>query len=94
MVVDAAMRFTRALYRAWDAKPPWWNGRTVDAHFVHVPTDSATTSVWCEAAVEGVVLHERDVKLSARLIRVRRDIAAGRLQRRVAHGQPYWTEAA
>ena len=29
-----------------------------------------------------------------RLTLVRRDIAAGRIARRTAHGQPYWTEVA
>ena len=44
--------------------------------------------------MDGVVVFERGLRLSARLARVRRDIAAGHLVRRIAHGQPYWTEVA
>jgi hypothetical protein len=49
--------------------------------------------VWGEAAVDGVLLFERDFVLSAALASVRRDIADGRLIRRVLHGQPYWVAA-
>jgi hypothetical protein len=50
--------------------------------------------VWGEVAVDGVVLYERGLDVSADLARIRREIAAGRLVRRTAHGQPYWTSAA
>ena len=49
---------------------------------------------WAEVAVDGIVLFERDWRLSTHLARVRRAIAERRLVRRLAHGQPYWTEAA
>jgi hypothetical protein len=47
-----------------------------------------------EVAVSGMVLFERDGRVSTHLVRVRGDIAEGRLVRRIAHGQPYWTSAA
>jgi hypothetical protein len=50
--------------------------------------------VWAEAAIDGIVLFERGMRITEHLIRVRREIAAGRIVRRVAHGQPYWTEVA
>jgi hypothetical protein len=50
--------------------------------------------VWGEVAIDGVILFDRDLRLSSCLNRVRRDIAAGRIVRRLAHGQPYWTEVA
>ena len=53
-----------------------------------------TGGAWCEAAVDGVVIFERDDRIAARLRQIRRDIAAGRLVRRMVHGQPYWTVAA
>ncbi|MGQ0736946.1 MAG: nucleotidyltransferase domain-containing protein [Acidobacteriota bacterium] len=95
VVVESALALTRALYRAWDAEPLLWEGRAVDAHFVHLPKDPARAgAVWCEAAVEGVLLHDRDGRVERALRRLRRAIADGHLVRKRAHGQPYWTTAA
>lgn len=95
IVGDRAMSLTRDLYRAWDAAAPTWDGRVVDAHFVHLPDAvRGPGSLWCELAVEGVVLDDRTGAVSATLIDVRRAIAQGRFVRKTAHGQPYWTEAA
>ncbi len=94
VVVDPSVPLTRSLYRSWDEEPVLWQGRPVDPHFVHVPGPRAGGSVWGEAAIDGIVLFERSHELSVRLARVRRDIAEGRLVRRLVHGQPYWTEAA
>jgi predicted nucleotidyltransferase len=95
VIVEPEVELTRDLYRRWDASPLRWAGRPVDSHFAHLPEPDVTVAgIWGELAIEGVVLFERDLRLSARLIRVRRDIAAGRIRRRTAHGQPYWTEVA
>jgi hypothetical protein len=92
VVVEPAVRLTRALYRAWDEVPVTCDGRTVEPHFVHLPDpDALVAGIWAEAAVDGLVLFDRGLGLSRRLARVRRDIAEGRLVRRVVHGQPYWT---
>jgi predicted nucleotidyltransferase len=94
IVVDRPRGLTRALYRAWDARPVTWEGRPVDPHFVHLPAEGRVASgVWAEAALDGVVLFEADLRISMALGRVRHDIAAGRLLRRVASGQPYWVAA-
>ena len=94
VVVEPRVALTRSLYRKWDAAPVTWHGRTVDPHFVHPPGARIAGGVWGEVAVDGVVIFERDWRLSADLGRIRRDIAAGRLIRRFVHGQPYWTAAA
>lgn len=95
VVVDRALPLTRGLYRAWEAAAPTWDGRVVDAHFVHLPPRAGhPSSVWCELAVEGVLLSDRDGVIPAALIGVRRAIAQGQLVRKTAHGQPYWTAAA
>jgi predicted nucleotidyltransferase len=95
VVLDTRVDLTRDLYRRWDAEPPLrWSERLVDAHFVHLPDREApVTGLWGEVAVDGVVLFERGLALSALLVRIRRDLAAGRIARRMAHGQPYWTMA-
>ena len=73
--------------------PVTWDGREVDPHFVHLPKPGQATGAWGEAAVDGIVLHEREYAVSATLASVRREIAAGRLVRRIIHGQPYWVAA-
>ena len=94
IVVDARIALSRALYRSWDAEPITWRGRPVDPHFVHLAPEAEISGLWAEVAVDGIVLFERDWKLSAHLARIRSVIAAGRLVRRFVHGQPYWTETA
>ena len=93
VVVEPRVRLSRALYRTWDQQPVTWQGRPVDAHFVHPPDDDTLSGFWAEAAIDGVVLFDRNGDLSRALARVRRAIADGRLVRRVVHGQPYWAEA-
>jgi predicted nucleotidyltransferase len=95
IVVDESVPLTRALYRAWDRQPISWENRPVDAHFIHVPRPlDRASGVWCEAAVEGRLLFDRRGGVEEALIAIRRAIAGGRLVRKHAHGQPYWTVAA
>jgi hypothetical protein len=93
LVVEPQVRLTRALYRAWDRAPVAWHGRTVDPHFVHPPRAEVAGGVWGEVAIEGIILFERDLRISSALVDIRRAIASGQLVRRVVHGQPYWTAA-
>jgi len=84
---------TRGLYREWDEQAAAWSGRGIDLHLVHPPAaaDSVSGS-WAEAAVCGIVLYDRSLAVSRRLIGIRERIAAGRLVRRMAQGQPYWID--
>jgi HicB family/Nucleotidyltransferase domain len=95
VVVDRGAPIRRDLYRRWDARPLTWDGRQIEPHFVRLSSsETPATGLWAEAAIDGLILFERGAKLSRRLAEVRRAIVAGRLVRRVAHGQPYWTEVA
>jgi hypothetical protein len=95
VVVDPGVKLSRALYASWDERPVEWGGRPVEPHFVRLPgSDDPVTGLWAEVAIDGVVLFERGLQLSAVLVRARREILAGRLVRRLVHGQPYWTEVA
>lgn len=95
VVVEPRVRLTRRLYRIWDEAPIGWGHRTVEPHFVHLPARNETVAgIWAEVAVDGIVLFERGLALSTRLILVRQDIVSGRIVRRLVHGQPYWVEAA
>jgi hypothetical protein len=95
VVVESDAPITRALYRRWDEAPLTWDGRPVEPHFVHLrEREQQTTGLWAEAAIDGIVLFERGMQVSARLAQARRDVLSGRLVRRVVHGQPYWAEVA
>ena len=95
IVIDADVPLTRDIYRAWDRMPLTYDGRAIDAHFVHPSGDGTSpTSLWCEAAVDGLVWYDRDGGLATRLAEVRRAIAEGRVVRGSVHGQPYWKGAA
>jgi len=94
VATETRVKITRALYRQWDEAPVVWETRAVEPHFVHLPRpDQRVSSLWAEVAMDGIVLFERGFRLSMALARARRDILAGRLVRRMAHGQPYWAEA-
>jgi predicted nucleotidyltransferase len=95
VVLEDSVELTRELYRAWDEAPLLWGGRPVEPHFVHLPPPGRTVAgLWAEVALDGLVLFARGPELGRRLVRVRRDIASGRVVRRRVHGQPYWVEAA
>ena len=91
VVLSGRRPITRALYRELDDLAPDWDGREVDLHFVHLPeAGDPVSGSWAEAAVAGIVLHDRDLTVSRRLGEIRSRIAAGELVRRMAQGQPYW----
>lgn len=95
IVLDGTVAVGRDLYRAWDRAPLSWDGHPVEPHFVQLPAPGAPlSSVWAEVAVDGTVLFERDFAVSRHLVGIRQAITAGRIVRRVIHGQPYWVEAA
>jgi hypothetical protein len=94
VVLDAQRPLTRSLYQAWDEATLAWEAHAVQTHLVHLPEAGAAGTVWAEAAIDGIVLFERELSISRRLSVVRRDIAEGRLVRRTIHGQPYWAKVA
>jgi predicted nucleotidyltransferase len=95
IVVDAGVAITRALYDVWDAEPLRWDSRAVEPHIVRIPDPGARVSgLWAEAAIDGVVLFDRNMALSRRLVEIRHRILAGEIVRRRVHGQPYWVGAA
>lgn len=95
IILDEEIPIGRGLYRQWDVAPLSWDGHPVEPHFVHLPPpDAHLSSVWAEVAVDGVVLFERELVVSRRLVEIREKIAAGRIVRRTVHGQAYWVEAA
>jgi len=95
VVLEAGVPITRSLYREWEGAVPAWNGREIDLHFVHLSApDDQVSGSWAEAAVGGIVLYDRELAISRRLIAIREHIAAGGLVRRMSQGQPYWIHEA
>jgi hypothetical protein len=91
LVVERSLPLRRELYRLWDREPVTWNGSPVEPHFAHLPApEERVAGVWAEVALDGIVLLDTGLRLSARLVPVRHDIAEGRIVRRLSHGQPYW----
>lgn len=93
VVLDPAVPLAREVYRRLDDGAIAWDGHPVQIQVVHPPptTGLAVGGLWPEIALDGIVLFERGYALSRRLVSIRRAIADGRLVRRTAHGQPYWT---
>lgn len=95
VVVEERVALGRQAYRSWDESPVTWSGRPVEPHLVHLPAAGQRVSgLWAEVALDGVILFEREYRLSRRLVPIRAAIAEGRLVRRRVHGQTYWVEAA
>lgn len=94
VVVPDDLALRRHLYRQWGDAELTVGGLRVEPHFVHLPAPGVVvTGVWAEAALDGIVLFEQGLTVSRRLGEVRRDVADGRIVRRVVHGQPYWAAA-
>jgi len=79
---------SRQLYDRWDQLGA---GPSLSPHFVHLPSQVEDVgSLWLEAAIDGIVLLDQDLRIAKVLGKVRREIARGRFERGMAHGHPYW----
>jgi predicted nucleotidyltransferase len=93
VVLEDRVALRRGLYRQWDRQTLRLDGRPFEPHFVHLPPEGTRPSgFWAEVALDGIVLAERDCRLSRWLVQVRRHLMAGHLRRRWSGGQPYWIE--
>jgi predicted nucleotidyltransferase len=88
IVLDSDAEISRALYWSWDelALDP-----LLSPHFVRLPVDtSRVEGLWCEVAIDGIVLWDPSFQVSRFLAAVRREILDGRVTRKVSHSHPYW----
>lgn len=93
IVLAERVPIRRELYRRWDEHPLVWRGHMVEPHFVHLPAASHRCSgLWAEVATNAKLLYEGAERpgLGDHLAAVRCRIADGKMERRTAHGQPYW----
>ena len=84
----------REIYRVWDDKVAGQFqllSHKIAPQFVALPSEVAQAGgIWLEAALEGVVLVDPELRLSRLLRLLRQEVLAGRAVRKLAHGQPYW----
>lgn len=79
----------RDTYARWH--PQEFDGHEVAPLLAQVPDDGGRIGgLWFEAALDGIVLFDRDLRLSRFLARVRDLVASGRVKRMTTHGHPYW----
>jgi hypothetical protein len=92
IVLEPAVRLSRKLYRQWDDSPISCKGRGVEIHLARFPDpERVAGGLWAEIALDGIVVFDPSLRLSLALVRIRRQIASGKLVQRMSHGQPYWT---
>ena len=66
-------------YRKWDDDWSHNSGPAIEVHFTQKPKPTAMlTGFWCEIALDGIVLFEREFAVSTHLIRIRHEIASDR----------------
>jgi len=94
IVLRRAVRIARDLYSIWDAEiapPVEPHYPRTSPHFVALPSDPASAGgLWLEAALDGVILWDPQLRVARILRLLRQEIAHGSLVRKLAHGQPYW----
>jgi len=88
---------SRELYERWDTEIAGRSApfsHTISPHFATLPGDVRNVGgLWLEIALHGVVLWDPYLRVAKFLSRLRQEIAAGAVVRRLVHGQPYWVRA-
>lgn len=94
LVLDSQSSIERELYRQWDELMQGQADTThlgLSPQFVKLPERwEEAGSLWLEVALDGKILWESDHDVSKLITQLRKQIASGCLQRKLAHGQPYW----
>lgn len=91
IVVGAEVPLRRALYQRWDQSIDAAASSRLSPHFVHLPVHEMDAgSLWYEAAMDGIILLDREGRIARFLRTIRRSMAEGKLRRKSAYGHPYW----
>ena len=88
IVAESSIPLSRSLYSSWDrvSEDP-----VISPHFVHLPRSvAAAGSLWYEAAIDGIIIVEKDRRVSRFLQQVRSAIADRTIERADAYGHSYW----
>lgn len=82
---------TRRLYTQWDESLDDNTTPQVNPHFVNLPQRAASIgSLWLEVMREGIVLWEKDRKVSNFMARLKKNFSANKFTSSKAHGHNYW----
>jgi hypothetical protein len=90
-------KIARDLYRRWEEFCREYAGAQdfggISPHFASLPESVREAGgLWYEAALDGIVLWERERQVSRFFGSVREAMAHGRIRRRMLHGSPYWVK--
>lgn len=88
VALDESDTLGPALTRKWRETEREVAGQRAEIEFAPIPRlESGVSGFWAEVALDGIVLFERDFRLSRSLAGIRRHIASGRMVRRVVQDQ-------
>lgn len=91
LVVRDGVRVERKLYTRWDRLGL---DERIAPRIVGWPErQELAGSLWLEAALDGIVLWEREGRVSRFLARLRRWMWEGRVERKLTYGVPYWVKS-
>ena len=94
LVVLADEEIKRHCYREWDQSIAAKLDSRVNPAIVSLPGGiTAVHSLWLEVALDGIVIYDRDFKISRFLAQLRNSIQRGIFKRGVSHGAGFWTDA-
>lgn len=94
IVLDSKATLTRDLYSEWDSLFGKCESR-ISPQFVKIPSDAGNAgNLWCEVALEGIVLCEENYRISQFLTALRESMIKGEWVRALSHGHPYWMRSA
>ncbi len=90
VVLERSVAINRSIYARWDASVEGI-AKNLSIHFVHLPLEVESQSgLWCEVALEGIVLYDRRLMVSKYLIKLRHEIIRGNYTSSYSHGHRYW----
>jgi len=95
LVLKSERSIVRKLYFDWDemiASEPQENWQIYSPQFVSLPQPPQSVgSLWLEVALDGILIYESGGLVSSIIKKLKTEIAEGAYERKLTHGQPYWT---
>ena len=90
IILKSSVAINRSLYSKWDESTTSLP-KNISVHFVHLPLEVESQSgLWCEVALEGIILYDEVLTVSKYLIKLRQEILNGSYTFSHSHGHRYW----
>ncbi|OQA59083.1 MAG: Nucleotidyltransferase domain protein [bacterium ADurb.Bin270] len=91
IVLNRGTPIERSLYKWWDDNVIWYEGATLNPHFVNIPDDAERAGgLWLEVATAGRILYESGSALTDLFKKIKELIDEGRVRRYTSNGHSYW----